>query len=156
MKKFLPLIALLTFTFSLQSGLGASSRHLSAGDAVPVTTLSNPSVTIKLGAKDAPRTLVAFWSASDAKSRQDLAKYSDYLASHPDAARLTAVCLDDDAELAMEVARRDGVAPAAVFVATAQQTQQIVNGYGLEGAYGAVLIGHDGRVEAFNPSLEML
>ena len=156
MKYYLSVIALLTFTFLLQSGLGASPKALSAGDRAPMATLSNPTSTITLGDESGCRMLVAFWSVSDAGSRSDLARYSAYLAAHEASTRLTAICLDGDAELAREVARRDGVDTASVFVTSPQQAQELARGYGLEGSYGALLIGPDGRIETFNPAVELL
>ncbi len=157
MKYFLSVIALLTFTFSLQSALGVSSRHLSTGDAAPAATLSNASTTVKLGHQGSGQTLVAFWSASDAASRTALARYAAYISDHSEAnINLAAVCLDDDPELAAAVAQRDGVSSSSLFVPSAAQAQELAISYGLTDSYGAVLIGPDGRIQAFNPSVDSL
>lgn len=153
MKKTIFIIALMALMFMATSGFGNDNPAMDKGAFAPELTVSNSSSELTLSQLRGKNVLVNFWSASDAASRIDNNSYAAWAsANSSDNLQYIAVNIDDDPELFEAIAKADGLDKEAQYAATGEDVKRIISDFRLAEGYGAVLIGPDGRIRAFNPT----
>lgn len=91
----------------LSSALPSTTHSLEIGKEAPSFSLAVAS-TDSLDSLKEEYTLINFWSASDIESRLKNRRLAGMTSENGDPVRMISVCLDDDAQLAAEIAAHDG------------------------------------------------
>lgn len=153
MKKTLFIIALSALAFMATSGFGNDNPAMNPGAFAPELRVGNADSILELSHLRGKNVLLAFWSSADAASRIDNNAYAAWASEcSPETLQYVAVNIGDDPELFAAIVKADGLDTRAQYTTTGEEAERIKSDFRLAEGYGAVLIGPDGRIRAFNPS----
>lgn len=149
------LILAVAFLGVLLCSVGYSdSRHRTAvGKVAPAISLTHNDKTVSLDDLKGEYVVLSFWSATNAPSRRAVNIYTAWKRSHPRADfKVIGVNFDDSRTLFDEIVRRDGLNTSEQYFISGDEARAISDSYGLDGGFGSVLIGPDGKIVAHNPT----
>ncbi len=153
------LILLAVFIGILLCSVGYSdARHRTAvGKKAPAISLTHNNKTISLDDFRGEYVMLTFWSATDAPSRRAVNVYTAWKRSHPTLGfNVIGINFDDSRTLFDEIVRRDRLNSSNQYYLSGDDARAIGDSYGLDGGFGSVLVGPDGKIVALNPSEQAL
>lgn len=157
MKKTLFIAALLVGLLLFAGSHSGIERGVRKGDTAPALAAIEADSTVRDALRGGNYVLVNFWNSSDAESRQAANIYRAWKRRFPLAhLRVIGVNFDRSKNLFHEIVRLDSLERSAQYHASGDTARAIINAYGLDGGYGAVLIGPNGQIIATNPSEDEL
>lgn len=128
-------------------------RGPSTGDTAPAIATVEADSIVRQALAGGNYVLLNFWNSSDAESRRVANGYRAWKRRFPNAhLRIIGINFDKSPTLFHEIVRLDSLEPSSQYHASGDTARAIINSYGLDGGYGAVLIAPDGKIIATNPS----
>lgn len=153
MKKTFILAALLVGLILFAGETSHFFHHTTIGDKAPSFVLPVVDSAVTFDNKQGDYVLINFWNSTDAVSRREANRYRAWKRRYPQApVEIIGVNFDDSEALFHEIVRLDSLEASKQFHASGDTARIIIDNYGLERGYGAVLIDPDGKVAAYNPS----
>lgn len=126
--------------------------------ATPVVTEArNGENDVKINDLKGKYVLVNFWDSHNAVSRIATGEYDRFFRNHSDSdIELVSVNTDNDHGLFSELARKDGLDLSRQFNIKDVEGGLIHSGYKPKDGYTSYLVGPDGKIVDYNPSVETL
>lgn len=139
-------------------GYSDSKYRTSIGRQIPGIVAANATDTLTAASlRGNGYTIINFWSATDAQSREAANLYTAWLRTHPEAPfRLVSINMDDNDALYNEIIDLDSLDVASQYYVRGDTARTIMDTYGLHHGFGSILVNNEGRIVAHNPTPEQL
>ena len=162
MKKFIFGIASVFVIAILATAFGNNpdSKKIKIGSQFPSIVLTNTYTTISPADNGSQHfTLITLWTGRDAQSRLACTEYNNFFKLNPEAASkidYAAINFDRSRTLRDEIIRIDGLDANTQFEADNITAMTLGDALDLDLGMGSMLISPEGKVVAFNPTVERL
>ncbi len=117
----------------------------------------NEAESVSLKTLKGKYVLVNFWDSHNAVSRIAAGEYDRFIRSHKgEGIELVSVNTDDDQALFSELVNKDGLDRSTQFHIKDVKAEAILKGYKPLDGYSSYLVNPEGKIVAYNPSIETL
>lgn len=140
----------LTVAAFLTSAIPSGSHSLEIGAEAPAITLSHAARS--LGDFSGQEVIVNFWSAADPASRLANRQLSDLADSHDASLRCISICIDDDNDIAEEIAKIDRISSRVISLKASDVTPDVLSDFQTSRGCRAFRIDRFGRLKAATPA----
>ena len=135
------------------------SRPVAVGEKIHKFEVSNQYGAAKIGDTKSHYTLLTFWNSTEADSRVACWTYDNAISVDSDMNGLidfVAINIDESPVLFNEIVMHDRLNDKNQFRLNEKNAAEVRSVFKLDEGTGSVLIGRDGKIIAFNPTVDQL